>query len=84
VPKRVEEIPDRGDRKYAWDLYMDGRTWKFSKGEDFETEPNIFANACRMAAKRRAATIDTAEINIRGDDVYVRFVSRSTPLVEER
>lgn len=84
MPEIVDDIPPRRDVKYPWDSYTDGRTYKFVKGEDFDTEPNIFANAARNAATRRRSTIQHAEITIRGDEVFLRFVSRSTPLVEER
>lgn len=84
MPKRVDEIPPRNDVKYEWDRYTDGSTYEFVKGEDFLTEPNIFANAARNAATRRRSHIQEAEIVIRGNSVFVRFVSRSVPLVEER
>ncbi len=84
MPRIVDDVPDRTDRKYAWNDWADGELREFVKGEDFDTDPRAFANAARNAAVRRKATVENLEVVIRGDSVFLRFVQRRTPLTEER
>jgi hypothetical protein len=45
---KVETKPSAG--KYGWDRYVDGSTYRFVKGIDFDVQVRSFGNAARKAA----------------------------------
>lgn len=69
--ENVEEVKPRG--KYPWRKVANGEVWRFVKGEDFDITTRGLANVARKAAER-FEHCDRVEVNIRGEEVYIRFV----------
>ena len=57
----VEDVlwQDRMPGKYPWNEWLDGRSWKLTKGEDFHIQPESFRATISVTAKRRGLKVRT-------------------------
>lgn len=62
-----------GTSKYPWDLWLDGRVWKLTRGVDFYNEPKNFRCQVKNNARVRGKRTTTS---VRGDDVIIQAVGR--------
>ncbi len=56
--------------RYDWDLWLDGRTWRLTRPEDFDVSVAVFRSQAYRAALRRRGILETS---IEGDDLVLRF-----------
>lgn len=64
-------VPNSRNRKYDWDSWLDGRTWKLTKGEDFHCDAKSFRSSAAAATKRLRPTSKLVS-SISGDSVTIR------------
>lgn len=74
MPTVVSEVP-RSSRtsKHNWPEYADGELREFKLGEDFDAKPNSFASSARTWGTSNGYNV---EAHLRGESVYLRFVSQ--------
>jgi hypothetical protein len=48
--------------KYPYEKWFDGSVWQLTQGEDFESEPAVFGNTLRTAARRHGVTLSIVMI----------------------
>lgn len=60
----------RGNAKYPWAEWMDGKTWEAVRGVDFHVTPAAFRTVCHSAAARHGGGVRVATD---GDRVVFKF-----------
>lgn len=68
VIKKFEFSPGRGNGRYPWNEWLDGRAWKLKFGTDFRCGMTAFRASCYGAAARTGKTCRTEAV---GEDEIV-------------
>lgn len=63
MARTLETFPvPRGQMRYPWDEWLDGRVWELVAGEDFTAKvPTLKANA-QLQAKKRNGRVRTRQL----------------------
>lgn len=81
MAEKVDHFPDtdrRPTRRYPWDEWTDGGTWKLTRGEDFDAPADQFRNRLYAVATRRGKKVMTAK-RVDEDDREVLLVQFVDP-----
>jgi hypothetical protein len=62
--------PGRGDTRYPWDLWLDGRIHKLNRGEDFTITNAGFRGCVHKACSARGGS---AKTQWDGDSLVIQF-----------
>jgi hypothetical protein len=49
--------------RYPWDTWLDGRPWKLTRAEDYESRASTVVQNARTQAKRRGGNVRTRVLN---------------------
>ncbi len=60
--------------KYPWDEWLDGSTWRITRGQDFDVEPSSMRKGASQAASRRGLR---AQTQIEDDSVIFRATPKN-------
>lgn len=66
----------RGESRYPWDQWFDGRIWKLKQGEDFKCSLNAFYYGAYRAAGKRGGKI---RLTKREDCIIFQFFRPEEP-----
>lgn len=67
---------DQANVVYPWDEWTDGKTRRYTMGEDFHTTCRDFIRICRRAGWARNMRVKASR---QQDSVLLRFIPRDTP-----
>ena len=81
MAKVVKAMPSRNSgggqgapQKYPWEKWLDGRVWKLTKGEDFDSDPKMFRTyVWKVATSKYGCKVET---RIVWDDLYVQAYTK--------
>ena len=62
MARTVREMPEpncRGNSKYPWNQWLDGRVWELTPGVDFKTSTESFRALLSLTASRNGFRITT-------------------------
>ena len=59
------------NRRYPWDLWLDGSPWKLTHGDDFDVSIASIRIAAYAAAKRRGGRAKTSRLD--ADTLVIQF-----------
>ena len=65
----TEDEYDFGKR-YDWSTWLDGQTWRLTRGVDFTVDAAVFRSMAYRAAARRSGAVVTS---IEGEAVVLQF-----------
>lgn len=57
-------------RRYPWEKWANGRTWRLTKGDDFHGDPETLRSTIYTYARRHGLT---ATVAVKGNAVEVQF-----------
>lgn len=61
--------PTKKPARYPWDEWLDGRAWKLTEGEDFNSSARDFSSHVRISAYRRNLVVT---IHREGPHLYLQ------------
>lgn len=72
MAERIKSYESRIGRPpvYPWAEWMDGSAWRIKRGEDFEIEPALMAQAIRVHGRRNGVP---ASATVDGDAIEFQF-----------
>ena len=76
MAERLEHYEFRGLGRrptYPWDEWLDGSTWRITRGADFDSQARAMVKLVHHAARRRGQLVAT---QIEGDSVIFRAKAR--------
>jgi hypothetical protein len=60
MPRVLDNFPAlKGQTRYPWDEWLDGRVWALTVGEDFNAKVNTLKANAQLQAKKRGGRIRT-------------------------
>jgi hypothetical protein len=72
MAEQVASMPTLGrSPRYPWATWLNGQTWRLTKGEDFKTEAENFRAQVYIAAKARGLAAHTSR---NGDELFIQAV----------
>lgn len=68
MAKELDAFPQtrgriRGESKYPYDQWFNGKVWQLDAGEDFDVKMSSFRSTIIAAAKDRGVKVRTAAVN---------------------
>ena len=63
MARTLETFPSvRGETRYPWDEWLDGRVWELVAGEDFTAKSTTLKANAQLQAKKRNGRVRTRQL----------------------
>ena len=71
LPRKLEQFPVAGTRRYPWDEWLNGEVWQLFKGEDYTSKTATILSNARIQAKRLGGSVRTRTLTDEGRESLV-------------
>ena len=71
MPRKLEQFPVAGTRRYPWDEWLNGDVWQLFKGDDYTSKTTTILSNARIQAKRLGGSVRTRTLVEQGRESLV-------------